>query len=65
MKQEKTYCDRCGNDLNKDNLEIFMFKYIFIFSETPKSIDLCRNCFKEFKNWVWDYNRDKERWKRR
>lgn len=47
---KKTFCDRCGQDiLGASGIH---FEANAIISDMFDSIDLCRNCWKEFITWI-------------
>jgi len=65
MNLNKKQCDRCGVEYQQENKNLMELRftqelkagsfYLFPNHTGQQELDLCENCYKDFKNW-WNKN---------
>lgn len=61
---EARKCDRCSSyfeyDENMPNYIVFGNRHIIVDLKRGKDFDICPKCMKEFEDWFWPSEEDKE-----
>jgi hypothetical protein len=65
MKKEIIYCDRCGEDVKKNEIDgkaigLYLYRFKAYISGNEEEVDLCDKCKKSLKEWLEKKSEEKE-----
>jgi hypothetical protein len=57
MRKEIIYCDRCGEDVEKNEIDgkaigLYLYRFKAYISGNEEKVDLCDKCKKSLKKWL-------------